>query len=488
MLPCWHWVLLPRAKIIAVPKIEKRSTMRTLLVIVLVLALSSKFAPAQSNSSQAGEIKVLIVGNDSYPQSGVFSSLGGTPRRDADAVEKAFISIGVAKTNITKKYDLNYRDFFTAIYSFRQTLNSEDSAIFYYSGHGFSIDERAFFVPVDFKPLSTKKEVEGESVSLDQIKRDLSKARMRGLIIDACRTNIPRLKQASSPDVALSLTNLYDTKRAGMGELIVFASQGGKTASADAPAEGLSFFTYYFIDRLNANAPDLGTVALQAQIATYTFSKHSQQPDVKEDLGGYLLLPSYTDPKPSFPSSTPTPVPPTPVNLDDALPLICPKNRELLGIWQIGDEMSVEKYAGLSPIKKPFMLTPAAGGLQTPVSPYLLAKIKPQTIQLNSTMMVQAESLFDDIDEVLGPPLGPPNHELRRSYRYVSRDMATGSVEVGYEIFDGTEPLTDRTSHLAIKDLSRPMQSFISQLEQLGAEKLNQECDSIVRGMPGARR
>jgi hypothetical protein len=423
----------------------------------------------------------------------MFPSLRGTPRRDAEALEKALRSAGVAKKNITTLYDLDYQSFFAAIYNFRQALGSEDSAIFYYSGHGFSIDDHAFLVPVDFKLGSTRRSAELKSVSLDQVKKDLSKARMRALIIDACRTDIPLLKQASGSKSAFSLANLYDTKPAGTGELIVFATQGGKPAIADAPADGLSFFTYYFAKRFEVTLPDLGTVVRQAQIATAVSSNHSQEPDVRDNLQGYLQFPTYADKKPqsSLPTQ-PSSTPPTNVDYDAMLPLTCSHNSELLGNWQLGDGAAIEKYAGPSPVNIPFTVQPAGGVLPVPVNRFIKSRIRGESIQLTELMKKQVDSLFLEIDaastqlEPLRGPNGPI--ELRRSYMYIQRNLQQfpNYLDASYTSFAGSVLITTGYSRVTITDLSRPMRDFISQLDQLGAERMDQACESAVRSITGA--
>ena len=469
-------------------KSQNLAAIFSVVCFTLVLCIA---APA---FARGGEIKALIIGNDSYQRSEMFPSLRGTSRRDAEAVEEALRSAGVAKKNIVTRYDLDFQSFFEAIHDFRQTISSEDSVIFYYSGHGFSIDDHAFLVPVDFRLGVTKRNAQLRSVSLDQVRIDLSKGRMRALIIDACRTDIPLLKQSVGMKPSLSLANLYDAKPAGTGELIVFATQGGKPAIADAPAEGLSFFTYYFVKRFQSTLPDLGTVARQAQIATAMASNYSQEPEVRDNLQGYLQFPSYANQMSLTSPFTPAIASPPAATADyDAmLPLVCPKNGEFLEGWQLGNGSPPQTYAGLIPSDKSFTALPTGDPLPVAVNPVLRGLIGAGPTRLPEQTLKEVDALFREIDSAskqTEPLRGPSGSiKLSRSYVFLSRTPRKRAtyIDAMYASFAGSVSIGTKSTRVSLTDLSQPMQELVRRLDELAAANFDQACELAVQRLTGS--
>jgi len=473
------------------PKRNQALILMKVLRVILCLTLLISCA----GSAQAGEIKALIIGNDSYQHPEMFPSLMGTPRRDADAVGAALMASGIAKKNIVTMYDLNYQSFSDAIYSFRQTLNDDDSVIFYYSGHGFSIDEHAFLVPVDFKLGSSKSSIQRRSISLDQVKKDLSKARMRALIIDACRTDIPQLKQVLGSASSLSLTNLYDSKPPDTGELIIFATQGGRPAIASSPEEGLSFFTYFFVNRLRSTKSDLYSIAHRAQIDTATASHNGQQPELRDNLLGYLELPnSLTSELPS--ATPPARQPPPTVAVDDetTLPFVCPDNGELLSGWQLGSGSYTPGSADLIPEIKEFSPSVNNGRrappLPIPVNPILRGHLSGAPIPVTDDIRKSGNLLLLEIDAALGQltplrgPKGPVSQ--RRSYTALTRNLLSDKdqIQIQYYLLAGTVQVRS-ASAIYLTDLSPAMQEFVLHLDQLAKESIDQSCKLAVQQITG---
>ena len=440
----------------------------------------------QAAPAQTGTVRALLIGNDLYNQPKVFPPLRGTPQRDVEAVSDALRSAGVAKQNITILNNLDYEHFFAAIHAFRLKLSDGDSAIFYYSGHGFSIDDHAYLVPTDFKLESTRRAAESRSVSLEQVKRDLSKAQMRALIIDACRTNIPLLKQALGPRPSLSLANLYDSKPAGTGELIVFATQGGKPAIAEAPAEGLSYFTYYFVKRFGNTLPDLGTVVRQAQIATSMSSSHSQEPEVRDNLQGYLMFPISSSEPTTLPAASPRQIPaqvPGEPDFNTMLPLECPKEGGFAPSWQLGD--NYQPY--LDSNVKQVSFTAMGTSVRVPLNPVLARHIGNSETKIVGEMLGHVHTLLEEISSEIGlpeslrGPKGPVILKLKIKSLMREQRSIPAHLYVSYGSFLGSEEVKGDVAKIAIKDLSAATQDFVSHLDQESIQKAREACETAVQ-------
>ena len=399
----------------------------------------------QAAPAQTGTVRALLIGNDLYNQPKVFPPLRGTPQRDVEAVSDALRSAGVAKQNITILNNLDYEHFFAAIHAFRLKLSDGDSAIYYYSGHGFSIDDHAYLVPTDFKLESTRRAAESRSVSLD-----------------------------------------YDSKPAGTGELIVFATQGGKPAIAEAPAEGLSYFTYYFVKRFGNTLPDLGTVVPQAQIATSMSSSHSQEPEVRDNLQGYLMFPISSSEPTTLPAASPRQIPaqvPGEPDFNTMLPLECPKEGGFAPSWQLGD--NYQPY--LDSNVKQVSFTAMGTSVRVPLNPVLARHIGNSETKIIGEMLGHVHTLLEEISSEIGlpeslrGPKGPVILKLKIKSLMREQRSIPAHLYVSYGSFLGSEEVKGDVAKIAIKDLSAATQDFVSHLDQESIQKAREACETAVQ-------
>lgn len=230
--------------------------------------------------AQSGERKALIIGNNAYGIKAPFTSLGGAPVNDANAIEKALRAAGVQK--ITVLVDQHHDEFIDALYKFRGTLNDQDSIVFYFSGHGFSIDGQDYLVPIGFDFEGTKKKAAGNAISLATVRDILSKAPSRVLILDACRTAAPLLKSATRPEEEGSVKPMVMMQ--GTGSLVGFSTSGDRASSADSPGGGLSFFTYYLIKTFDTKPMDMLSALSAAKDLTSRASDNAQVPAIYNEM------------------------------------------------------------------------------------------------------------------------------------------------------------------------------------------------------------
>jgi hypothetical protein len=113
---------------------------------------------------------------------------------------------------------------------FAGRLQSGDLAVFYYSGHGMQVDRENYLLPVDFE-AAAEADVPYTAYSASRIrdKMERSGARLRVLILDACRDN----PYKSSRGGASGLAPMGATAE---GTLIAFATGDNNTAS-DNPGQ-----------------------------------------------------------------------------------------------------------------------------------------------------------------------------------------------------------------------------------------------------------
>ena len=271
------------------------SILQSLKKIALILfILGSELLGAQVSARKA-----LVIGNNSYGGRS-FPPLGGVPIKDADAIFRVLSEVGFDKKDITVADDVDKAAFIGKLIDFRNNLNPEDSVLFYFSGHGFSIDDSDYLVPIDFTLGKTKKAARDEAVSLAQVVSYLVGARTRIIILDACRTDTPTLKEmVNNSERSFTLDGL--TVAPGEGTLIAYATSSNHASSAQS-SSGLSLYTQYLVDSLRSRPATMEIAIDNAKAMTFKGSNGSQAPATyNEMLGGSFQLSGS-------PSSSPTPV------------------------------------------------------------------------------------------------------------------------------------------------------------------------------------
>lgn len=188
--------------------------------------------------SSAGQRLALVIGNSAYDWKPLVN-----PINDAHDVGDALKRAGFNPANVTTVLNANNVQLRRSIREFVESVRPGDFAFLYYSGHGIEIRGENYLLPVDLPSNATEILVQDEAVSAQRILTDLTLqgARVKVLILDACRDNPLRATKSTAAGLA---------PMEGKGSLIVFATEAGKTAS-DAPEERNGLFTRYLLDGLN---------------------------------------------------------------------------------------------------------------------------------------------------------------------------------------------------------------------------------------------
>jgi Caspase domain len=255
-------------------KRRARNCPSTILLGLLLLCLSMLHA-------QTLRYRALLVGNDDYVN---FPKLNGAPLKDVNAMYQVLISLGMEKGNITVVTDLNYSDFLKTLSDFVAPLHDDDAVLFYYSGHGFSIDGDDYLAPVDFPFLSTKDIAERNSIRVESVANAyLARIKSRVIILDACRTDAQLSKQMINQAPKIILEPLISSRSAG--SLIAYSTSARKASNALSQS-GLSFYTQYLVNSLAARPRDMLTALNDAKNATATNSNQGQVPAIYNEMEG----------------------------------------------------------------------------------------------------------------------------------------------------------------------------------------------------------
>lgn len=257
-------------------------------------ALSNPAAPV-------GRRVALIVANSAYPDAPLVN-----PSVDAGLVADSLTRIGFA---VTVKSNLNLDGFEQAITDFAETTKGADLALFYFSGHGFSVaaggrqQNLLMATSANFQ-AKTALGLQQGGEPLEHIEETLiGHARATLIFIDACR-NVPALatrgvgSRGFAPIDRSSLEGAY----------VVLSTREGKTAEDGQAGQGSPFARAF---AAVAPTPGLRIEDASALIRDKVRAETSgeQVPDViRSDLpvGGVTLTGS------AQPPSAPQPAPQTP--------------------------------------------------------------------------------------------------------------------------------------------------------------------------------
>jgi hypothetical protein len=202
----------------------------TILVGTIVLAL----AVAAGARADGARRVALVIANAHYSGANVLKN----PISDAGLVEAALRRAGFA--TIDSEADLANGALRDALRRFSAAAAGADVAVNYYAGHGIEARGTNWLLPVD-ATLQADSDLDYEAVNLELVLRATSGARMRMVVLDACRDN--PFGRGWGSEVRALTQGLGEVKADDV--LVIYAAAPGQTAmdgtGANSPfAEALS--------------------------------------------------------------------------------------------------------------------------------------------------------------------------------------------------------------------------------------------------------
>ena len=188
------------------------------------------WATFNSAPSVAEKRIALVIGNGAYKAPLELAN----PPEDGRAVADALGRIGF---NVIQGYDLKNAEMTAKMKEFSRALEGADVGLFFYAGHGMQVAGENYLVPVD-AVLKDERDLEFDAVKLDTVMRQLLRdAKVKIVILDACRDNplAAQLSRSMGAARSRSLNPLagmapVDTQSAS-GTMIAFATAPGTVAS-----------------------------------------------------------------------------------------------------------------------------------------------------------------------------------------------------------------------------------------------------------------
>jgi hypothetical protein len=250
--------------------------------LFLILACLCASGAAQTRAARtANEIRVqqklaLVIGNGAY-----LGNALKNPTNDAAAMARALRALGF--DDVTEKRDLNRREMRQEIDKFVAKINKGDMAWVYYAGHGVQANERNYLIPVDF--TGDESDLDYDAYPADQLRDKLERsgARLRILILDACRNNPFR---GSKRDGTRGLVHMDSSVE---GTYIAFATADNSLAE-DNPGETNGLFTKHLLAALTTPGMDLKQAFERTKEAVYAASDHHQRPYTYDGVVGQYFF------------------------------------------------------------------------------------------------------------------------------------------------------------------------------------------------------
>jgi hypothetical protein len=185
--------------------------------VCLLLLLAAFAGPALAQQRVA-----LVLGNGAYRSVPRLAN----PVTDAQGVAETLRRMGF---QVDLVRDASRAQTEEALRRFGRAAEGAETALFFYAGHGMQVGGENYLMPVDAR-ITDARDIDYELISLPLITRAMERARVRILILDACRDN-PLAAQVRGLSATRSVgRGLARIEQVDLGTLVAFATSPGAVA------------------------------------------------------------------------------------------------------------------------------------------------------------------------------------------------------------------------------------------------------------------
>ena len=198
----------------------------TTAVLPAILALCALFVAPFSAPAEASRKVAFVVGNGAYKNVEPLPN----PSIDAKAIASALRNVGfevVEGVNLT-------RDGMTErLLDFGKKAQGADVAVFFYAGHGISVNNVNYLLPIDANLKSEMDVKLGAAINVETtLEQTMGDAKVKLVFLDACRDNpfAAKIKASGTATRSVAASSGLAEMKSGEGTLIAFATGPGQTA------------------------------------------------------------------------------------------------------------------------------------------------------------------------------------------------------------------------------------------------------------------
>ena len=156
-------------------------TVRSCLAAGLAIGSAMFAAPGTAHADPEKRV-ALVIGNGDYKIAPHLDN----PANDARAVAETLRKLGF---EVVDGYDLDVSQMRKAVSDFSAALPDAKSAVLYYAGHGVSVDDEDFLLPVDID-LKSPADLDISAISMSLVLKQMKREERANIVfLDACRDN-----------------------------------------------------------------------------------------------------------------------------------------------------------------------------------------------------------------------------------------------------------------------------------------------------------
>jgi uncharacterized caspase-like protein len=264
---------------------------RWFVVAAMLIAAAFAGTPAEAKGRVA-----LVIGNNAYPNLPSNQQLVNAIS-DARATRDILKGLGF---EVLYGENLDRRGMVDRLFELTSRLSADDTAFFFFAGHGVSFSGANYLLPVDIPaPRASGRAEEGrladQAIAETQIieRVTASGAAVTVLVLDACRDN----PLQSSDRRSIGSTRGLGQGNPARGVFSIYSAGHGQAALDRLGSDDRnpnSVFTRVFLEKLKTPGLSLQTVALQTRSAVVDLTRklgHDQFPAYYDQLiGGEVYL------------------------------------------------------------------------------------------------------------------------------------------------------------------------------------------------------
>jgi Caspase domain/Putative peptidoglycan binding domain len=251
---------------------------------LLILALSVLGILVSADAAQADRRVAFVVGN------GAYKSVTPLPNPPIDAASMAGL-LRNAGFDVVEGVNLTRDKMTERLLEFGKKTQGADVAVFFYAGHGITVDGINYLLPVDADIKSEMDVKLGNAINVDlTLDQTMNAAKVKLVFLDACRDNpfAAKIKAAAGRRSVSVQTGLAEMK-SGEGTLIALAAGPGQTA-LDGEVGTNSPFTRALLAHITQSAVEIQQAMTQVRGQVYEQTKRAQLPWGHTNLIGAVYL------------------------------------------------------------------------------------------------------------------------------------------------------------------------------------------------------
>jgi hypothetical protein len=266
-------------------------------VVIACVAVGAGFI-ALCGEALAEMRVALVIGNSAYEHTARLKN----PANDSQAIAASLKRLGFT---VVEGRDLTRAAFKEKLRDFASLVSGSDVALLFYAGHGLQVAGENWLIPID-TDVRSEMDLELGAIPLATVLKTMERgARMRLVLLDACRDNPMATQLAQglgnrSGSVGRGLARV----EADVGTLIAYSTQPGAVAKDGAGTH--SPFTAAMLEVIATPGLEIRQMLTRVRTKVVEATDQSQVPwDHSSLVGDFFFVPGNPSAAPSPPSEPP---------------------------------------------------------------------------------------------------------------------------------------------------------------------------------------